>query len=83
MTNLEKISIEKLLNLDNGLTTLFYMAMAGMDEGGLDIDRSDARQLTDVLSHQMAIQKVLYQKVKNLVEPIEFDNDRYFDEDTK
>lgn len=79
MANLKKMSVQRLLNLDNGLTTLFYLAMAGMENGGPDINREDAKQFTDLLNHQTDIQKVLMCKVKNLIGEFEFENEHLFD----
>ena len=81
MSKLQNYSVQRLLNIDNGLTKLFYYAMAGIENGGPDINEKDARQLTDLLNHQTEIQKALFEKVKNQVEPFEFDHDIYNDDD--
>ena len=81
MTNLNNYSVQRLLNVSSGLTKLFYYAMAGIENGGPDINEKDARQLTDLLNHQTEIQKALFEKVKNQVEPFEFDHDIYNDDD--
>lgn len=82
MTNLKKMSVQRLINLDNGLSTLFYLAMSGVENGGPDVFQPQARQLTDLLDHQTDIQKVLHQKVKDLIDPFDYENDNYDEEDT-
>jgi hypothetical protein len=79
MTKLTNYSIQRLFNIDNGITKLFYYAMAGMENGGPDINREDARSLTDLLNHQTDIQKVLYEKVESRVGKYEIEIEHIFD----